>query len=280
MGAIEQLPVMSDRKLIEVAGVPFDGLSDAEKDEWIAVLTQLPQYEYNVLILCAEPDELDPGTAKQPSAALQRFSGVLKPVLFARETPARLAGWIAKHFAANGVAAPPDAVNRLLAECGCDMYTLASEIDKLTWYVLSAGREKLTEADVALAASGSKEIAAFDFANAILDRRPEDALAILKEQERRRERPEVLLSGISRVICDLAAVRALSDAGVSSAGIASRLRMHEYKAGLYVRSAARCEAAELERLVGRCYEADLLIKSTPVDSYTVLDRLAVETAAR
>ncbi len=280
MAAIEALPVMAERKLIEVSGVSLREKSESELEELCTVLTVLPSYEYNVLILYAEAQELDPGTVKQPSSLLKRLSPVVTPVIFARETPARLASWTAKHFAAEQIVAPPVAVSLLLDRCGCDMYTLSSEIEKLCWYLKAQGRETLTEEDVHLVSSESKEIAAFDLANAILDGRADAAFSILNEMKRRKERPEILLSGISRVICDLVTVRSLCDAGLSVGSIASRLTMHEYKVGLYAKSAARCDAARLSEMADRCLTADRLIKHTSVDSYTVLERLAVEAAAR
>jgi DNA polymerase III delta subunit len=133
---------------------------------------------------------------------------------------------------------------------------------------------------VFLVSSESKEIAAFDFTDAILNGRPDDAFSILGELKLRKEKPEILLSSMARVICDLLTVKVLTDSGLTASTIASRLSWHEYKVGLYVKSASRCSTAILHRLAERCYEADLLIKSTKVDSYTVLDRLAAETAVR
>lgn len=280
MAVMEALPVMAETKLIEVGGVSLDAMSEEALDALTSVLATLPEYEYNVLIFYCEADEADPGTAKQPSKLIKRLGSVITPVIFARETPARLAAWTAKHFAAEQIVAPPDAVGRLLDRCGCDMFILSSEIEKLCWYLKAQGRERLTEADVLLVSSESKEIAAFDFTDAILDGRWDAAYSILNELRLRKEKPEILLGGISRVICELLTVRVLMDGGLPVSAIASRLSWHEYKVSLYVKSASRCETARLHRLAERCYEADVLIKSTQVDSYMVLDRLAAEAAVR
>ncbi len=280
MAAIEALPVMAEGKLIEVSGVSLREKTEAELEELAAVLASLPTYEYNVLILYAEADELDPGTVKQPTKLLKRLAEVLKPVIFWRETPARLASWTAKHFAAEEIIAPPDAVSLLLDRCGCDMFTLSSEIDKLCWYLKAQGRERLTEADVLLVSSQVKEIAAFDLANSILDGKADAALSVLNEMKRRKEKPEILLSGISRVICDLLSVKVLADSGLAQAAIGSRLKMHEYKVGLYAKSAARMTYPRLHDMTERCYGADLLIKGGSMDPYAVLDRLAAEAAVR
>jgi DNA polymerase-3 subunit delta len=244
------------------------------------VLATLPQYEYNVLILYTEAEEVDLGTPKKPSALLTKLSEAVTPVLFRRETPARLASWIAKHFAAEQIVAPPSTVDLLLNRCGCDMYLLSSEIEKLAWYLKSQGREHLTEADVKTVTSEVKEIAAFDLADAILDGKAENALSILNEMKRRKERPEIILGGIARVIGDLVVIKTLTDSGMTFAAVAAKLKKSEYQVSLYAKNASRRDAVRLHAMLERCYEADLRIKSTQIDSYTVLDRLAAEAASR
>lgn len=280
MSAIEALPVMNDRRFIEIFGLPLNDFKEQDTDELCDVLSRLPQYEYNILILYADADNFDPGSVKAPSKLLKKFSAVIKPVLFPRESPSRLATWTAKHFAAGLIIAPPDAVNLLISRCGCDMSALASEIEKLTCYLKAMGREKLTEEDVALVSSESREIAAFDFANAILEGKTGKALSILSDLRLKKERPEIILSGITRVICDLCAVKALLESGANSQTVAQRLKMHSYKAGLYIKSASGTDSAKLKRLASICYDADIRIKSTPLDSYSVLDRLTVEASMR
>lgn len=280
MTAIESLPVMSDRKFIEVFGIQFGGMKEQEIDELCDVLSRLPQYEYNVLIIYADADNFDAGTVKIPSKLLKRFQSVIKTVLFARESRARLATWTAKHFAAGLIVAPPDTVDLLISRCACDMSVLASEIDKLTYYLKSQGREKLTVDDVLLVSTESRDIAAFDFTNAILDGNTGQALSILTELRLRREKPEIILAGITRVICDLIAVKSLLDSGAGSQAVAQKMKIHPFKAGLYIKSASRTDSAKLNRIAGICYDADIRIKSTPLDSYGVLDRLTVEASIR
>ncbi len=280
MTAVESLPVMSDRKFITLTDLPFPEMREEELEDLTEVLGKLSSYEYNVLILSADADRFDIGTPKQPSGLFKRFSALLKPVLFPRQTPARLAAWTVRHFTAELIVAPPDAVDALIAACGCDMTSLSSEIEKLCWYLKSLGREKLTTADVALVTAGSREIAAFDFANAVLDGKVSEAFSILTELRLRKERPEIILGGISRVICDLRLVRELLEEGADAQRIAQRLRMHPVKVKLYVRSASRTDAATLRRLAAICYDADVRIKSTPLQSYDVLDRLTVQATMR
>lgn len=49
---------------------------------------------------------------------------------------------------------------------------------------------------------------------------------------------------------------------------------------LYEKAPSAADSDKLKRLAAICYDADIRIKSTPLDSYGVLDRLTVEAAMR
>ena len=278
--AIEALPVMAETKLIEVNSLYLSSMNETELEELCAVIETLPQYEYNVVVVYTEPDELDPGVKNKPSAALKRLTECLKPVFFDSETPARLADWTYKHFVKELIVAPHDAVTTLVARCGGDMYTLSGEINKLCCYLKANGRDKLTEEDVFRICGERKEFGAFELANAILDRSPSRAFAVLSEQKKLKERPEAILAGISRTISDLITVKVLVDAGMSMQTIEKKTGMGTYRLSLYSKSAAKNTHSDLKNVLDRCYEADKLIKSTQLNSYTVLERLAIEASRR
>lgn len=278
--AVEALPVMAETKLIELNSLYLSSMTEGELEELCSVLSTLPSYEYNVLVIYTEPDELDPGVKNKPSAVLKRLSEFLKPVFFDRETPARLANWTYKHFVKELIVAPHDAVTMLVSRCGGDMFTLSAEIDKLCCYLKANGRDRLTEEDIKAVCGEKREFGAFELANAILDGSPARAFAVLSELKKIKERPEVILSGISRTLCDLITVRVLIDSGMSMQVIEKKLGMNSYKLSLYSKSAAKNSLSDLNGVLERCYEADKLIKSSSLNSYTVLERLAIEASRR
>ena len=278
--AIEALPMMAERKLIEVNSLYISSMSESDLEALASVLRRLPEYEYNILVLYTEPDEFDIGNKKAPSKEFKLLSEILAPVVFERETPARLSSWVAKHFASELIIAPPDTVTLLIDRCGCDMYALSNEIDKLSCYLKTQGREKLTSDDVIAVCGERKEIAAFDFANAILDLDAQKAFFVLGEMKKQKEKPEIILGSISRVICDLEIIKYSSENGISLSEIAKKLKFHEYKASLYAKSASRTTVKRLRELTEKCYEADLMIKSSRLDNYVILEQLVVETTRR
>jgi DNA polymerase III, delta subunit len=276
--SIESVPMFADKKFIEIHSLDIADMKDSEFEEFTAVIGELPDYDYNVLILYMTADSFDAGSAKYPSKLLTELSKLLVPVNFEFETPPKLIKWIQQHFKAGGIVIEPEVCLELINNVGQSMYRLKSEIEKLCAYLLSDGRNNVSSEDVADITIHVKAIDPFDFANAVLDGNMDKAFYILSDMKERKEKPEIILSQVSRVYDDLCLVKSLYESGMSSQTIASKLKMHEYKTSLYLKSASKRSLKSLRHAVDLCFDADIKIKSTALDNYTVLDRLVIELA--
>ena len=69
MSALESLPVMSDRKFIEISGLPLGDMKEQDTDDLCDILSRLPEYEYNILIIYADADNFDTVKAVQKASA-------------------------------------------------------------------------------------------------------------------------------------------------------------------------------------------------------------------
>jgi DNA polymerase III delta subunit len=274
LNALGTLPMFADRKVILLRGLNFTAMRQSEIEGLCQVLEQLSAYDYNTLLLPVAADAMDVGfLPKRPSALLSRLAEMLHIVQYERCTPAKLLGWVARHFEHNGVAASPELCTKVIDLCGRSMHTLASEIDKISYYARSHDRTVLTEADITAAACVTVEFDAFAFANALTDRNHALALAILSDMKFRRVEPTVILGEVIRVSCDLLAIRRMTSEGRTTAEMAKALgNVHEYKVGLYQKSAARRTVEELQATVAACAEADTALKLSP-QGYLVLERL-------
>lgn len=273
--ALSSLPMFADRKVIVLRGLNFTAMRQTEQEAFCEVLEQLPAYDYNVLLVPVASGALDEGILpKRPSALLTRLSEQLTPVQYEKCTPAKLCGWVGRHFEHNGVSASPELCNHLIEVCGRGMHVLANEIDKISCYVLSHGRTALTAEDIATAACVNVEFDAFAFTNALTDRNHARALAILADMKFRRVEPTVILGEVIRASCDMLAVRRMTMEGRTAQEIGKALVVHEFRIGLYQKSAARRTIEELEATVAACAEADIALKNSLSKSdYLVLERL-------
>ena len=271
--ALAALPMMADRKLIVLRGLNFNAMKQGELDALCSVLERLPDDDYNTLIISVAAGAIDEGyLPKRPSTVLSRLGELLTPIQFERCTPAKLSGWCARHFEHNGVASTPELCTYIIEKCGRSMYTLAAEIDKVSYYVLSHGRSALAREDIDAAACATVEYDAFAFANAMMERNTAGALNILSDMKLRKIEPTVILGEVIRVSCEMLAVRRMSAEGRTPAEMAKVIGIHEYKVTLYQRSVNGCSDAELLRAINACNDADFALKNSP-HGYVALERL-------
>ncbi len=272
MDALMPPPMMGEQKIVSVTGLSLSSMRASEIDDLCEVLATLPDYDYNVLIVSIPAGEMEEGTAKRPSAILQKLGKYLTPVVFDSISGARLASWVGKHFEAAGVSASPDVCGFLIEYSGKSMYTLSFETEKLAYYVLQNGRTTVTREDVKHVAIGAIDADAFALANAVLDGRSADALEALSVMKFRRIDPIIILSEVSRVICDLLSVKTLLAQGMPQGEIARSLKMNEYKARLYANGAAGKSHERLTRALTLCADADLALKLSP-QGYMAIENL-------
>ncbi len=260
LDAVMPLPMAADRKLIVVSGVDLNALKPSEIDALFSVLSQLDDYDYNTVIINASSDRFDFGVMpKRPSALLKRFSEHLCPVYFERNTPARLASWVGKHFAHNGAVATPDICALVIDRCGRNMYNLASEVDKISFYALSHGRREISRDDVVNISIAAEEFDAFALTNAIGARKKDEALRILRDMKFRRVEPIIILSEISVLVSNMTAVATLRSDGLTQGEISDVLSIHEYRVGLMMKGNISLEICQ--NMLEKCRIADLELKS-------------------
>ena len=248
---------MTDNKLIEWHLCDFSSLKKAELEAFSELCALVSENEGVCLVFLADADCLDVGSLpKRPSSLYKTLDKSANVVYFGRSDEGALLTWILRHLAHEGLAATPGVARALLAQSGSSMDALSGEIAKLSAYAHAHGRTEVSETDVAELCAPSAEGDAFALTNALLDGRAEAAYTALLDMKRRRVEPTVVAAAVTRTYADLLAVSAMADEGLSQKEIALRLKMHEYKAGLYMRAARRLGTARLEAALRLCSEAD------------------------
>lgn len=284
-------PVMAEKKLVDISLSNIDKLlNEKERTALLEMLTDafdddggdgmaLSMFGESanvadsvVVILRVAADGFDAGTVKKPSAFLKNAGKIMKTVQFDFQTDARLVRWIERHFAEYGLTIPQAVSMRILNLCGRSMFRLSGELAKTAAYTAESGRTEVTMEDVDATVTRTDEDDAFRLANCVLEGNTAAALDALAVKMRKREEPIIVLSQITRVFCDLAAAAHALEDGISSAEFAKLMKMHSYKAGLYLNAARSRPAEYFDRAVARCAEADRKIKSTPL-GYAVIERL-------
>ena len=272
LDAIVTMPMMSDGKLIEVEGFNLKSVKSAELEEYLNVFAMLEEYDYNTLIINVPSGFIDEGQLpKKPSPTLKKLGEHLTLVHFAKSTPLMLSRWVEKHFLANGVRADSAVCSSLIDYCGTDMFRLATETDKLSWYALSKGKDYVDQKDIYNVAIADTSYDAFALANAIVDGNKQKALAVLGEMQRRRIEPTLIMGEITSTVCDMLRVRSASNEGMSVDEISSKYKIHAFRVKMYVRAGTGYE--RLLSVIRLCEEADEAIKNSSTPSYMAIEKL-------
>ncbi len=273
LDAVRTPSMMADGKLIEWHGAVLDGVKDKALEALAALAEEVKQNEGTALVIVTTEEGLDVGSdARHPSKSLSALSAVLDAVVFYRSGDRELCGWIARHFAAAGIEYTPSLPTSLLGRVGHDMSVLSSEIEKLTTFAKARGLSSVSETEMELVCVRTVESDAFSFTNALLEGKTEEAYRYLFDMEKRKVDPILALGQVARLYGDLLSVALLAEEGLTPDAIAKKLRMHEYKTGLYYRAAKKSGVAAIERNLTLCAEIDATMKSGSA-SYIGLQRL-------
>ena len=273
--ALMPLPMMTEKKLVILSGLNFNSMRQNEIDDFCDALSALQDYDYNMLIVSVAADHLNAGILpKRPSPLLKRLSEYLTPVHFERCSTAKLAAWVQKHFAHNGIEASPALCSLIPEYCGHSMYILANEIDKLSFYLRYHERTVADEETMRLVCTPQNEYDTYAFTNAIMAGRTEEALAILADYRFRRADPIRILAEVAGTVCDMTTIRAMTAEGAPTSEICAAFKpaWHEYRVGLYQKSLRQISEKRLRNAMELCLEADRALKLSP-QGYTALEQL-------
>lgn len=279
LDALAPLPMMSDKKIVTVSGLDMLSMKQSELDALYDVLAELKEYDYNVLIISVTNDGFDEGyLPKKPSKSFTALTKHLTPVRFDAVSGIKLISWCQKHFEHNGVSASDDVCRALIARSGSSMFTLASEIDKLSYYLLQNGRNEVSAADVEKISSLTITENAFALTNAVLAGRNEAALEALMVMKYNKVDPTIVLGEISRVITNLILVKSMLSDGKTPFEIAAKLsplpfKLNEFTTkNHYIPAAKQFGDEKLRRALELCAETDAEIKLSPT-GYVPIEKL-------
>ena len=272
--AISSLPMMSERKLVEVRGLDFNALKKDELAELCEALSALEESDHTILILRADKNMLDVGRPKYPSELFKALSKYVTPVELSFPQGNRLYSWICRHFSEGEISFDATLCPYLVEICGHDMWTLSNEIEKLCAYAKSTSLGTITKETIDHVCCKTIEYEDFQLTNALLEGSRAFIFETLRRQKLNHEPPNIILFSIVKMYSELYAVSRQSAMGIPKAQIASNLRIHEFKVGKYLSKIARSSPARIERALELCREADIQSKSAMnVTSYTAVERL-------
>ena len=269
--AISSPPMMSDYKLVEWKFANIEAMKEGEKKALEALFPLREEHPYTIFAIMTTLDGLDVGTQKRPSKLSTRLAVGFDIVNFEKSTDSQLLSWLKKHFDAEGVSVNAPTLQALIFRSGRSMDVLNNEVIKLASYAKANDLTAVTEKEVEEIASPTVECDAFALSNAVIEKNLAKAFTALTDLKARRVEPQVIIAMLERVYADLAAVSLLLAEGKGSSDVETLLKLHPFKAKLYIGAAKKIGARKLALALDSLRHIDASSKSGGMTGYGTVE---------
>jgi len=208
---------------------------------------------------------------KLPITALKRKVSMLEE--FKPLEGMDLNNWLKKGINKNEAEIDPEAINKLIAYVGNDLWQMSNEINKLVSY--KAGQIINTQ-DVELMIKSKMDLNIFKTLDALAQKDKKTALRLLHEHLEKGENEIYLLSMFIYQIRSLLKLKDLMDKGAPFYNLAKISKLHPFVVKKSSEQLRNFTLDQLKKIYQQLLEIDLKIKSGRIDGTTALDLLIGE----
>ena len=266
--AVDCLPMMGERTLVQVADYDLFKAGEKEREAYVRIFSQLPEYCCVVFIYDLIPYK---GDARTKLAAALKQTGTV--VNFARQDQGDLVDWVHRRFRALGKDIDSKMALDLIFLCGDLMNNLIGEIEKIGSY---AKGQRITRADIDAVATPQLDAVVFRMTDAIGGGSFDQAAAVLGELYQMQEPPIKIMWSLGRQMRQIYSARLAFEQGKGASYVAALWGIKPYPAEKLMSSARRFSLKWCRNAVVRCGRTDLAMKSTGQDGKELLTTLLLE----
>jgi len=189
----------------------------------------------------------------------------------------RIPDWIIERFKQYGYDCTRDAAEFLVVQTGPSLRDLANEVAKS---ILYAGTQRRITRDHVLAVAGaSREYNVFELQKAIGAKQRSRALAILHHMVRIERQDLLILTMLARYFLILFQLAELRSANVTPSDLGRMVGIPSFFVQEYVAALDHFSIADIERALDALHTADVQLKSTSLDTLTILEQALVTIVA-
>jgi DNA polymerase III subunit delta len=264
IAAAEQLPMMSDRRVVRVRD--FARLREADEDALIRYLGN--PSPSTVMIFTA--DDLD--KRKKSTKALLDACTVVD---FSPLKDSEAKAWAKSHLKGLKAAADDPVLSEIITLVGTDVQTLANELDKLSAAALDTGRITMDLVDVLI--GRTRELSNFELGDHLLANNRKRALETLHRLLDDGAEPVMLIGLIAGNYHRLALGKHLLARG-GREEVFRNVSMPPFKRDSYISTLQRSDARKIARGIQLTAAADLAIKTSQATPRLQLEMLVCELA--
>ncbi len=178
-------------------------------------------------------------------------------------------GYINSYFTNLGYKIDYNAVNEIISRIGETRRVLYSELEKLELYKIKD--KYITIEDVKKVVTKYEEDNIFKLVDAVIQRNKKLIFSTYKKLVSDKEEPAVIISLLANNIMLILECSILTNEGMSSKDIASKLKEHPYRVSLAINNSYKVKKEELIDNLNKLAELDYQIKTGEVDRFKGLE---------
>ena len=271
--ALDCLPMMAERTLVLVTDFDLFKAGEKDREEYIRLLGDLPDYVCLVFVYDLIPYKGDART--KLAAALKQQGAAVK---FTRQEQGDLVDWVRRRFRALGHDIDTADAQYLIFLCGDLMHGLIGEIEKIGAY--AQGR-RVTRQDIDAVAIPVIDAVVFQMTDALSRRQTDKAFSVLTDLLRLQQAPIMILAVLGKHFRQLYTARVALESGKGSRWVMELWGMRSpYPADKLLEGARHHDLAWCKTAMRRCAETDLAMKSVAgADGKDLLVSLLLELSA-
>lgn len=271
MEAIDSVPFMTERTMVEVRGVDLNKLGEEDVETVSSALADIPDY---CTVVFVEPSEFEPDKRKKIYKKLQPICHELCVTTQSNDAMIR---WVMKRFAAEGKRIEINTVQRLLFISGELMNKLIPEISKIVSY--SKGNIVTVE-DVEAVAHHIPESVVFEMTEALGNGETGKAMSMLDELLVSKECDEfAVIAILGMQMRKLYAAKLASENGLGADFLKEDIGIKpDFVAKKLIVACRRYSLSQLKYAVELCEETEFRFKSTGGDRIELLKECIMKIA--
>ena len=267
--AVENLPMMAERTLVQVDEVDFFQLDEDSRTKLAEILADIPEY-------CTVVFTYDTVAWKPDKRQKKLWEAVCagQIVEFAKQSQRDLIAWIGRHFAAEKKQISPDLCAYLIELTDGTMTVLSGEIKKICAY---SGADHICKADIDAVTEPSLDAMVYHMTDQLSAGDYSATLQTLHKLLKMQEKPIALLAAIGAHLRRISTARVLLDHGK---GAEELMRLYptlkEYPAKKCMQAARRMSGHFCKEAARLLLETDYKMKTSFDDPQRLLEVLILQ----
>ena len=266
--AAEALPMFSEYSCIHIRDLPADSLNADVTDKLTKIVSDIPETTVIIISLPTADVNMKSAKGKKMLALFEKYGS---SVCFTHAGIQQLIKLIEKGAKDRGCVFGYSETNYLISLIGDDMTVILNELEKICAYKKEG---TILKSDIDAVVVKNVQAKAFDLAKALTANNCDMAMDILDSLFYMREEPINILGAIITPYIDMYRAKIYVSGGMRAedGGKDFNYRNKEFRLTNGARTASKYSMEQLRKFLEVLYDADSMLKSSPVDGRIILEQ--------